>query len=118
MTKTTLKLPPISVIDDLLPNGSWSSPTASLPTPEQQWKSPPYQFNSSNSVDDDIDQVISQCHSLSDNMNQLKQTDYMPSRPLLDDMIQSANQVLNALLRLRKYQLQPVGYKNHCFYYC
>lgn len=82
MTNTTLKLPPISAMDDLLPNGAWKSPSessppthqqypysppyhdtfsSSLPTPpqpDQQWKSPPYQSNMyKNKIENDIDQV-------------------------------------------------------------
>jgi hypothetical protein len=66
MTNTTLKLPPISVIDDLLPNGSWKSPQSPTslpitpPQPDQPWNSPPYhhlQFNNKNKIENDIDQV-------------------------------------------------------------
>ncbi|KAI7899348.1 uncharacterized protein BX663DRAFT_489236 [Cokeromyces recurvatus] len=63
-------------------------------------------------IEKDIDQVIRHCNSLVDNMNERKQTiienDFNnPTliRPWLDDMINKANEVLNALLRLRKYQL-------------
>ncbi|KAI9469962.1 MAG: hypothetical protein EXX96DRAFT_588203 [Benjaminiella poitrasii] len=65
-------------------------------------------------VEKDIEEVIKHCNSLVDNMNGKKQTiiendDYFGNsshmRPWLDDMISKANEVLNALLRLRKYQL-------------
>ncbi|KAG2204798.1 hypothetical protein INT47_004073, partial [Mucor saturninus] len=65
------------------------------------------------SIEKDIDQVIQHCNSLADNMNQKKSSmmdeNYFSNptsmRPWLDDMIGRANEVLNALLRLRKHQL-------------
>jgi hypothetical protein len=40
----------------------------------------------------------------------------MSSRPLLDEMIQNANEVLNALLRLRKHQLNYSNIPSHVNY--
>lgn len=45
--------------------------------------------------------------------NQINRSEYTSSRPLLDDMIQSANEVLNALLRLRKHQLNYSNIPSH-----
>lgn len=59
--------------------------------------------------------VVRQCHTLCDNMVQRKSQfinsstssyqDLNSTRPWLDDMIGRANEVLNALLRLRKHQM-------------
>lgn len=57
--------------------------------------------------------VVRQCHTLCDNMVQHKSqfiqtnppSSLDSSRPWLDDMIGRANEVLNALLRLRKHQM-------------
>ncbi|KAG2208528.1 hypothetical protein INT47_010224 [Mucor saturninus] len=64
-------------------------------------------------VDNDIEEVVRQCHTLCDNMVQRKSqfirqtspSELDSTRPWLDDMIGRANEVLNALLRLRKHQM-------------
>ncbi|KAI9025898.1 hypothetical protein CLU79DRAFT_68785 [Phycomyces nitens] len=65
------------------------------------------------SVENDIEEVIRHCSALGENMIQRKSrlsdpnylSDLEHTRPWLDDMISRANQVLNALLRLRKHQM-------------
>ncbi|OBZ90229.1 GATA zinc finger domain-containing protein 10 [Choanephora cucurbitarum] len=170
-----LKLPPISAMDDYLTSKSWTSEhtPANLPTPNDQWKSPPYTnrnelhrdssykplfstpnlsptflyqqqkpleqpsrnsyFQRRNSeassssyhsisipakyrMEQDIEEVIRQCNTLCDSMTRNQQqfinahlhehqSDIDSTRPWLDDMIGRANEVLNALLRLRKHQI-------------
>ncbi|KAK4519245.1 uncharacterized protein ATC70_009477 [Mucor velutinosus] len=86
-----------------------SSPSSSLHS---------YHNTTSNKVDHDIDQVVLQCNTLSDIMIQHKDQfinhhhhEYSSTRPLLDDMIGRANEVLNALLRLRKHQIASEQYQ-------
>ncbi|GAA5798919.1 hypothetical protein HPULCUR_004327 [Helicostylum pulchrum] len=83
--------------------------------------SPSSSYNNStytpNRIENDIEEVVRQCHTLCDNMVQRKSQfinshsststyqDLNSTRPWLDDMIGRANEVLNALLRLRKHQL-------------
>ncbi|KAF1805156.1 GATA-type zinc finger transcription factor [Mucor lusitanicus] len=88
-----------------------SSPSSSLHS---------YHNATSNKVDHDIDQVVLQCNTLSDNMTQHKDQfinyhhhEHSSTRPLLDDMIGRANEVLNALLRLRKHQIASEQYQCH-----
>ncbi|KAI8064761.1 hypothetical protein BC940DRAFT_305321 [Gongronella butleri] len=72
-------------------------------------------------IDKDINEVIRQCHFLSDTMAQQKpmllDQDYFSDstnmRPWLDGMIGRANEVLNALLRLRKHQMAAEIMKLH-----
>jgi hypothetical protein len=72
-----------------------------------------------NKVDQDIDQVVLQCNTLCDNMMQHKDQfintnpEQSSTRPLLDDMIGRANEVLNALLRLRKHQIASEQYQSN-----
>ncbi|KAI8067707.1 uncharacterized protein B0P05DRAFT_203567 [Gilbertella persicaria] len=94
----------INTADSMNPSSSSSSTTkietilTSLSTP-----------SSTRSIEYDIEQVIRQCNTLSDSMNDKKRhiIESNPAliRPWLDDMIGRANEVLNALLRLRKHQL-------------
>lgn len=51
--------------------------------------------------------MIQICHSLAENIGDKKQTitNQFDGTPWLEDMIQKANEVLNALLRLRKHQM-------------
>ncbi|KAI8993725.1 hypothetical protein BDB01DRAFT_847567 [Pilobolus umbonatus] len=68
-------------------------------------------------LDSDIDEVVKQCNTLRQNMLQRKSQfiDYHSNtvsnkevemtQPWLEDMIGRANEVLNALLRLRKHQI-------------
>ncbi|KAI8336971.1 hypothetical protein BC941DRAFT_426264, partial [Chlamydoabsidia padenii] len=61
-------------------------------------------------VSSDVDQVVQQANSLCDNMVHYKpyllsSTSHDELRPWMDDMIGKANEVLNALLRLRKQQM-------------
>ncbi|KAI8099034.1 uncharacterized protein BX664DRAFT_320225 [Halteromyces radiatus] len=64
-------------------------------------------------IDNDVQEVIRQCYYLSDNMTQQKHLlldqdyfcDSTKMQPWLDGMIGRANEVLNALLRLRKHQM-------------
>ncbi|KAI9299829.1 hypothetical protein BJ944DRAFT_41371 [Cunninghamella echinulata] len=64
-------------------------------------------------IDSDIDDVIRHCHYLSNTMAQQKylllDQDYFSDSkkmgPWLDGMVGKANEVLNGLLRLRKYQM-------------
>ncbi|KAI9478575.1 MAG: hypothetical protein EXX96DRAFT_252383 [Benjaminiella poitrasii] len=105
---------------------------------DQPWKSPPslyppieyyFSMNSSNgiisspnnaAIDKDIEEVVQQCNTLSDYMVQSKQQfissysngEILSTRPLLDDMILKANEVLNALLRIRKHQILSEEQKN------
>ncbi|KAI8099452.1 uncharacterized protein BX664DRAFT_253450 [Halteromyces radiatus] len=82
----------------------------------------PYSNNTDNSnkntnlrtVSSDIDQVVQHAHGLYDNMVHYKpyllSSDSNPQhddelRPWMDEMIGKANQVLNALLRIRKQQM-------------
>ncbi|CAO0803752.1 unnamed protein product [Mucor circinelloides] len=88
-----------------------SSPSSSLHS---------YHNPTSNKVDHDIDQVVLQCNTLSDNMIQHRDQfinhrhhEHSSTRPLLDDMIGRANEVLNALLRLRKHQIASEQYQCH-----
>ncbi|KAI9246009.1 hypothetical protein EDC94DRAFT_665067 [Helicostylum pulchrum] len=73
-------------------------------------------------IEKDIEEVIKHCNCLAENMNQRKSSmveneDYFSNptlmRPWLDDMIGRANEVLNALLRLRKHQLAAEYAKAH-----
>ncbi|CEP08540.1 hypothetical protein [Parasitella parasitica] len=73
-------------------------------------------------IERDIEQVVQHCNSLATNMTERKhsivENDYSftnPNnmRPWLDDMISKANEVLNALLRLRKHQLAAEYAKLH-----
>ncbi|ORX59754.1 hypothetical protein DM01DRAFT_1333210 [Hesseltinella vesiculosa] len=72
-------------------------------------------------IEGDINEVLLQCHYLSDNMTQQKamllDQDYFSDstnmRPWLDGMIGRANEVLNALLRLRKQQMASEIMKLH-----
>ncbi|KAI8646957.1 hypothetical protein BD408DRAFT_409502 [Parasitella parasitica] len=72
-----------------------------------------------NKADHDIDQVVSQCNTLCDNIIQHKDQfinhdhEQSSTRPLLDDMIGRANEVLNALLRLRKHQIASEQYQSN-----
>ncbi|KAI8643685.1 hypothetical protein BD408DRAFT_442362 [Parasitella parasitica] len=75
-------------------------------------------------IERDIEQVVQHCNSLATNMTERKHSivgnDYSftnPNnmRPWLDDMISKANEVLNALLRLRKHQLAAEYAKLHNF---
>ncbi|KAI8047084.1 uncharacterized protein B0P05DRAFT_445825, partial [Gilbertella persicaria] len=62
--------------------------------------------SSTSSVEQDIEQVIQQCNTLCHSMTQHQyQFMHPPATPWLDDMIGRANEVLNALLRLRKRQI-------------
>ncbi|CEP12715.1 hypothetical protein [Parasitella parasitica] len=97
---------------------------------QQQKKHIPYVSSSSsstsfhnttvNKVDHDIDQVVLQCNKLCDNIIQHKDQfinhnhhqEQSSTRPLLDDMIGRANEVLNALLRLRKHQIASEQYQS------
>lgn len=74
------------------------------------------------SIENDIEEVVRHCNSLADNMNQrrgaiIENDNYFGNptlmRPWLDDMIGRANEVLNALLRLRKHQLAAEHAKLH-----
>ncbi|KAL9559854.1 hypothetical protein MBANPS3_000234 [Mucor bainieri] len=74
------------------------------------------------SIERDIEQVIQHCNSLAANMTERKHsivendqyfTNPATMRPWLDDMIGKANEVLNALLRLRKHQLAAEHAKLH-----
>lgn len=105
---------------------------------EQQWKSPPYHYSAElkrdisfrdntlpimqqqvpdqhhQKVESDINTVIQECHTLSDTIISNKNEILNSKLNNLDDMIHSANEVLNALLRLRKHQLsQSEHYKNN-----
>lgn len=72
-----------------------------------------------NKVDQDINQVVLQCNTLCDNMIQHKDQfinnnhEQSSTRLLLDDMIGRANEVLNALLRLRKHQIASEQYQSN-----
>ncbi|KAI8887692.1 GATA-domain-containing protein [Backusella circina FSU 941] len=59
------------------------------------------------SIEKDVNQVIRQSRLLSENMNQKRNSilDQQYDDPWLDEMINQANDVLNALIRLRKHQL-------------
>ncbi|CAO3599885.1 unnamed protein product [Absidia cylindrospora] len=87
----------------------------------------PISINNNNTalhtISSDVDQVVQHAHSLCDNMihykpyllsasspttltaPQQRQHHHDELRPWMDDMIGKANQVLNALLRLRKHQM-------------
>ncbi|KAL0089410.1 GATA-type zinc finger transcription factor [Phycomyces blakesleeanus] len=75
----------------------------------------------SRSVENDIDDVIRHCSALGENMVRRKSrlsdpyylSDLEHTRPWLDDMISRANQVLNALLRLRKHQMAAEYVRAH-----
>ncbi|KAI8391442.1 uncharacterized protein BYT42DRAFT_194430 [Radiomyces spectabilis] len=96
---------PASSTSTLFSPPATSSPSYSTPSPSIQ-----------RTIENDIDEIIHECHGLSENMTHQKRAltqryhetfhhqDLM-SRPWLDDMVGKANKVLNALLRLRKYQL-------------
>ncbi|KAG1056404.1 hypothetical protein G6F43_001702 [Rhizopus delemar] len=97
------KLPPISTMD--------RSPfiSTSLPTPRLEYWNSFMMDESDNKLDQDIQQVIHQCNMISNNMlqakDQLQQQSMISSRIWLDDMVNRANEILNALLRLRKHQM-------------
>ncbi|CAO3599024.1 unnamed protein product [Absidia cylindrospora] len=90
-----------------------SSDTGFLQQDEKRRRSSTSQEQSITRIDNDVNEVIRHCHYLSDNMtqqkNQLLDQDYFCDstkvRPWLDGMIGRANEVLNALLRLRKQQM-------------
>ncbi|ORE18776.1 hypothetical protein BCV71DRAFT_226745 [Rhizopus microsporus] len=104
---------------DRPPSASPSSSflSTSLPTPRlEHWSSPPFinrQPNEPDKLNKDINEVVYQCNIICDNMVQGKgqflhlqsQQDMESTRLWLDDMVNRANEVLNALLRLRKYQM-------------
>ncbi|KAI8331470.1 hypothetical protein BD560DRAFT_56536 [Blakeslea trispora] len=67
-------------------------------------------------MEQDIEEIVRQCDTLCDSMTRNQQqfisahlhenqSDIDSTRPWLDDMIGRANEVLNALLRLRKHQI-------------
>ncbi|CAO3613388.1 unnamed protein product [Cunninghamella echinulata] len=66
--------------------------------------------NNIHSITSDVDQVVQQSHGLFENIIHYKPYLISPQhttelQPWMDEMIGKANQVLNSLLRLRKYQL-------------
>ncbi|KAG1447068.1 hypothetical protein G6F56_009377 [Rhizopus delemar] len=77
------KLPPISTLD---------RPTHYLSTPNED------------KTDKDVQSVILQCNTICDTMIQGK-NQFLQDSHRLDDMVQRANEILNALLRLRKHQI-------------
>ncbi|KAI8973265.1 hypothetical protein BDF20DRAFT_823510, partial [Mycotypha africana] len=65
-------------------------------------------------IDREIDQVINNCNAVSEHMHLKRASIYRIEdyfcdanlmRPWLDDMIGKSNEILNALLRLRKHQI-------------
>ncbi|RCH85040.1 hypothetical protein CU098_008782, partial [Rhizopus stolonifer] len=63
---------------------------------------------STQAVEKDINEIIQQCKSLGRHMEEKRGGFFCQSeseKPWLNDMIGKANQILNALLRLRKQQL-------------
>ncbi|CAO3636347.1 unnamed protein product [Cunninghamella blakesleeana] len=70
----------------------------------------PHNTNNVHSISSDVDQVVQQSHGLFENILHYKPYLISPQhttelQPWMDEMIGKANQVLNSLLRLRKYQL-------------
>ncbi|CAO3703235.1 unnamed protein product [Rhizopus stolonifer] len=78
-----------------------------IPLVSRELVSIPYGF-STQAVEKDINEIIEQCKSLGRHMDEKRGGFFCQSeseKPWLNDMIGKANQILNALLRLRKQQL-------------
>ncbi|KAI8879296.1 GATA-domain-containing protein [Backusella circina FSU 941] len=81
-------------------------------SPQSPSSHPSYAKNSVYRSEQDVEEVVQQCGTLCKNMLQHRgeilhsnTSSFQDGQPWLDDMIGRANEVLNALLRLRKHQL-------------
>ncbi|KAI9499533.1 hypothetical protein BDB00DRAFT_794374 [Zychaea mexicana] len=83
-----------------------SSSRSSPPSTSSSSSTPVARSRFSPPVYHDVDQIIEHCHYLCKSIGQRRSqwTDDDDPKPWLDDMIGRANEVLNALLRLRKQQ--------------
>ncbi|KAI8335468.1 hypothetical protein BC941DRAFT_503630 [Chlamydoabsidia padenii] len=111
-------LPPISALDEYKP--PHLSPVSPPRTSFEKImiSDNPQQQQALRTISSDADQVVQHAHSLCDNMTHYKPyllstTQHAELQPWMDDMIGKANQVLNALLRLRKHQMIAAPIPKH-----